>query len=336
MAAGGELAASVASPDMMMIMNGVFAVVVAALAIPPMVGRALGGGPPNPLPKLAALAPAATVPAVAAVAIAAASSWWLAIVLAVPAGTLVAWQLPPRRPQAPESGPASPCVRLLTVNAQGGNASAEAIVRSVRDHLADVLAVQELTPDLACRLAGAGLGELLPFSEIHARRRYAGAAIWSRWPLRSLPPVPGLVCVAPRAAVMVAGQPVTVTAVHVIPPVHGRERGWERELGLLRSALSGETGAQLVAGDFNASRDHMPFRQFLDAGFLDCADAAGARRWPGLTWPSARRVPVMRLDHVLATRAHFIARASRTVRVPDTDHRGVLAVVQLGKRVIRA
>ena len=108
MAAGGELAASVASPDMMMIMNGVFAVVVAALAIPPMVGRALGGGPPNPLPKLAALAPAATVPAVAAVAIAAASSWWLAIVLAVPAGTLVAWQLPPRRPQAPESGQAFP------------------------------------------------------------------------------------------------------------------------------------------------------------------------------------------------------------------------------------
>ena len=312
-------------------MNGVFAVVVAALAIPPMVGRALGGRPPNPLPKLAALAPAATVPAVAAVAIAATSSWWLAIVLAVPAGTLVAWQLPPRRPQAPQSGPTSPCVRLLTVNAQAGNASAEAIVRSVRDHLADVLAVQELTPDLACRLAAAGLGELLPFSEVHARRRYAGAGIWSRWPLRSLPPVPGLACVAPRAAVMVAGQPVTVTAVHVIPPMHGRERGWQRELGLLRSALSGETGAQLVAGDFNASRDHLPFRQFVDTGFLDCADAAGARRWPGLTWPSARRVPVMRLDHVLATRAHFIARASRTVRVPDTDHRGVLAVVQLGK-----
>jgi endonuclease/exonuclease/phosphatase (EEP) superfamily protein YafD len=112
--------------------------------------------------------------------------------------------------------------------------------------------------------------------------------------------------------------------------MHGRDRGWERELSLLRSALSSETGAQLVAGDFNASRDHGPFRQFLDADFLDCADAANERRWPGLTWPSARRVPLMRLDHVLATRAHFTARASRTVRVSNTDHRGVLAMVQLG------
>ncbi len=316
---------------MMMIMNGVFAVVVAALAIPPMVGRALGGRPPNPVPKLAALAPVATVPAVAATAIAATHSWWLAIVLAAPAATLVAWQLPPRRRrQAPESGPAAPCVRLLTVNAQGGNASAEAIVRSVRDHVVDVLAVQELTPDLACRLAAAGLGELLPFSEVHGRRRYAGAGIWSRWPLRPLPPVPGLACVAPRGVVTVAGQPVTVTVVHVVPPLHGRERGWEHELGLVRSALSAETGAQLVAGDFNASRDHSSFRQFPDAGFLDCADAAGKRSWPGFTWPSARRVPVMRLDHILATRAHFTARASRTVRVPGTDHRGVLAAVQLG------
>jgi endonuclease/exonuclease/phosphatase (EEP) superfamily protein YafD len=327
-------------PDTMTIMNAVFAVVLGALAIPPIVGRALGGQPPDPAPKLAALAPAATVPAVAAVALAATYAWWLAILIAVPAAILAVWQVPPRRRpwapaalrprRAPNAGPAAHCVRLLTLNTQGGNASADVIVRRVRDHLVDVLAVQELTPDLSRSLAAAGLRELLPFSEVHARPGYAGTGIWSRWPLQPLPPVPGLVSAAPRAAVTIAGQPVTVTSVHLLAPVHGGERGWQRELGRLRSELTCAAGPQLVAGDFNATRDHRSFRKLLDAGFHDCADAAMRRRWPAFTWPAARpRLPVMRLDHVLATRPHFVVRVSRTLRVPGTDHRGVLAVVQV-------
>jgi endonuclease/exonuclease/phosphatase (EEP) superfamily protein YafD len=335
------LAAAIrAHPDTMTIMNAVFAVVLGALAIPPTVGRALGGRSPNPAPKLAALAPAATVPAVAAVALALTYAWWLAILLAVPAAILAVWQVPPRRRpsapaasrprRAPDTGAAAPCIRLLTLNAQGGNASADVIVRRVRDHLVDVFAVQELTPGLARRLAAAGLCELLPFSEVHTRPGYAGTGIWSRWPLQPLPAVPGLVSAAPRAAVTIAGQPVAVTSVHLLAPVHGGEHGWQRELGQLRSALTCAAGPQLVAGDFNASRDHRSFRQLLDAGFQDCADAAVRRRWPAFTWPSGRRrLPVMRLDHVLATRAHFVVRVSRTLRVPGTDHRGVLAVVQV-------
>ncbi len=326
---------------MMMIMSAVFAVVLAALAIPPMVCRALGGQAPNPAPKLAALAPAATVAAVAAVLLAAPYAWWLAISLAVPAAILVVWQLPPRRPRtpaasrpqrAPDTRPGAFCVRLLTLNTRRGNASASTIVGHVRIHLVDVLAIQELTPGLAARLAAAGLCGLLPFSEVHTRPGYAGTGIWSRWPLQALAPVSGLASAAPRAAFTIGGQSVTVTAVHLQAPVHGREHGWQRELGRLRSEMAGAVGPQLVAGDFNATRDHRTFRQLLDAGFLDCADAASRRRWPAFTWPSARRLAVMRLDHVLASKAHFVVRVSRTLRVPDTDHRGVLAVVQLDKQ----
>ena len=321
-------------------MNTVLALVLGAMALPPVVCRALGGQPPNPVPKLAALAPAATVPSVAAAAVAATYAWWLALVLAVPAVTLVIWQVPPpRRPGAaatsrprrrPEDGAGPPSLRLLTLNVECGRASAESVVNCLRESAVDVLAAQELTPGMATGLAEAGLGGLLPFSEVDARPGYAGAGIWSRWPVQPLPPVPGLVSAAPRGTVRVCGQVVTVTAVHLLPPVHHRERRWQHELGLLRSALAEAGGAQLVAGDFNATRDHRPFRQLLAEGFVDCADAARRRRWPAFTWPSTRRCrPVMRLDHVLASRNQFVVRESRTVRIPGTDHRGVLAIVEL-------
>ena len=58
-----------------------------------------------------------------------------------------------------------------------------------------------------------------------------------------------------------------------------------------------------------------------------------ARTRPG--GAAGRRAPGPRhtaSDHVLASKAHFVVRVSRTLRVPDTDHRGVLAVVQLDKQ----
>lgn len=308
-------------------MNAVLALVLSAVALPAAACRALGGQPPNPVPKLAALAPAATLPAVAGAVVAATYAWWLGLALAIPAVTLLIWQLPPPRPSGAEPG--SPGVRMLTLNVERGKASAGAVVRCLREHSVDVLAAQELTPGMARRLDEAGLGGLLPFGEVDARPGYAGAGIWSRWPVQSLPPVPGLVSAAPRGVVSVCGRPVTVTAVHLLPPMQHRERRWRHELDLLRSALADARGAHLVAGDFNATRDHRPFRQLLAAGFLDCADAAERRAWPAFTWPSTRRCPVMRLDHVLASRADFVVRESRTVHIPGTDHRGVLAIVDL-------
>ena len=59
--------------------------------------RLAGGYPPNPGPELAALAPLADVPAVAAVIVAAYAAWWLAALLAIPAALLVIWQLPPAK-----------------------------------------------------------------------------------------------------------------------------------------------------------------------------------------------------------------------------------------------
>jgi endonuclease/exonuclease/phosphatase (EEP) superfamily protein YafD len=319
--------------------TGVVALILTALALPPLLARLTGGQPPTRIAQLAALAPAATVPATAAVIIAATTTPWLAVLLAIPAAILWIWQLPPlgqttyqaAAGPARESGSASTRVRLrlFTVNAQGGAAGPAAILRILQSHNVDVLAVQELTPQMVSRLQAAGLPQLLPFSHVDPRPGSPGTGLWARWPLTPLPPVPGLRAAAPRARIdPLGGRPVTLTAVHPLAPMGGHAGIWQRELTLIGQAMAAVDEPQVVAGDFNASRDHRPFRNLLAAGFRDCADFSQSRSWPGFTWPAAGgMLPVMRLDHVLVSRTATV-RMTRTLRVPHTDHHGVLAAIE--------
>jgi endonuclease/exonuclease/phosphatase (EEP) superfamily protein YafD len=194
----------------------------------------------------------------------------------------------------------------------------------------DVLAVQELTSGLVRRLTLSGLPDLLPQSQLEPREGSRGTGLWTRWPLTPLPSVAGLTAATLRVRIDLPGGPgVTVTAVHPVAPVADREHRWREELGLIQAALGGTSGPQLAAGDFNASRDHGPFRALLRSGFVDCADAARRRSWPGFTWPADRRYPpLMRLDHVLAPRDGAAVHEARTIRVPGSDHEGVLAVLE--------
>jgi endonuclease/exonuclease/phosphatase (EEP) superfamily protein YafD len=261
---------------------------------------------------------------------------------------LLAWQLPPggrtsreagpaqHRPSHP--GPSTLTLRVLTLNVKKGSADPAVIVSELKRHQVGVLAVQELTPEFVHRLEDAGVTRLLPFCHLDPRPSSRGTGLWSRWPLVPLPPVTGLTAAAPRARVEPAdGWSVTLTAVHPIAPVRRRRLRWQRELELIGSELARSDGPQVVAGDFNASRDHRPFRDLLAAGLLDCADAARRRPWPGFTWPAELGLlPVMRLDHVLVSRPGAVVRESRIIRVPGTDHRGVLAVIDLAPGAARS
>ena len=340
--------------------TGFLALSCTAVALPPLLARLTGGHAPCPGPQLAALAPVATLPALAAVALAVTSSgvgwgggWGLAVLLAIPAAILLAWQLPPflsnasARPVTPPRFPASPpdtiTVRVLTLNSRGGSADAAALLAVLRQHAVDVLAVQELTWDLVHRLDEAGLGGLLPNTHLDPRADSPGCGLWARWPLTPLGSVPGLAAAAPRArAEPVPGRPVLLTSVHPLTPMRDRGYTWQRDLARLLP-LARRSGPPVVLGAFNASRDHQPFRELLTAGFVDCADAAQHRTWPGFTWPVSwrlssdpdsqrlpdrRAVAIMRLDHVLVSRADAVVQEARPVRVAGTDHHAVLAVIE--------
>jgi endonuclease/exonuclease/phosphatase (EEP) superfamily protein YafD len=156
--------------------------------------------------------------------------------------------------------------------------------------------------------------------------------IWSRWPIGSLGPSLGVGGEISRSLLRVPGAvPVTVTGVHTISPGRGRIDAWNRDLQSLVRVSSQTTGPQLMLGDFNASRDHRPFRQLLDTGLVDGAEAVRTLPWRGVTWPANKRLrPVaVRLDHVLVTPASIGVRALRLVSVAGTDHRGVFAELAL-------
>jgi endonuclease/exonuclease/phosphatase (EEP) superfamily protein YafD len=285
--------------------------------------------------QAAALAPAAAVGGVAAVALGATVAWWLAALLALPAAALAATQLP--RQRRARSGPAEPAgpgapLRLLTLNALGGRADAALMVTAVREHRVDVLAVQELTGELVSRLDAAGLADLLPFAHVDPRHGSAGTGLWSRWPLAAAADVPGLTHASPMARVTPPGaQPVTVCAIHTAAPIYRRHCDWHGDLRALCLFRAAWPGPLVIAGDFNASRDHRQFRDLLAAGLADSADIARDRPWPGFTWPANRRYPpLMRLDHVLVSPGITVSQ-TRTVAIAGTDHRGVLAVLGLAR-----
>jgi endonuclease/exonuclease/phosphatase (EEP) superfamily protein YafD len=313
------------------------AIVVALALTVPLIARAIAGRW-QVSTVLAAFAPIAAVVAAAVAILVTVILGWPAVLVWLPAIVLIGCQLPPssrrRHRGTPEhpfaSGAAGPELRILSLNALVGRASAAAICDEVRRLSPDVVTIQELTPDLVEQLADRGLVDLLPHSELHALPGPRGIGVWSRWPMDRCSLDTDIDRPMLRVQMdLTVG--VTLTLVHPDAPRGAdRHQRWRRDLGRLLSSLDAVTGLHLLVGDFNASRDMKEFRRVLAAGFADCADSAASRQWPGFTWPANRRLPpLLRLDHILVSRPGALVRECRTVRVAGSDHLGVFAVIEL-------
>ena len=73
------------------------------------------------------------------------------------------------------------------------------------------------------------------------------------------------------------GRPIFFSAVHPLSPYPANAAAWSEEMGRIATWLDDVDGLAVVAGDFNATRDHKQFRDILDTGFEDAADP-GRRR----------------------------------------------------------
>lgn len=256
--------------------------------------------------------------------------WRVAVVAAVVATAFAALLLPRAVPAssaaaAPEDVP----LTVLTANLSFGAADPEALVDLVGRAEADVLALQEVTPDIPIALAEAGIAETLPYELVDAQFGAAGSAIYARHELTettSPAEAETFWFAQPTAEVAVPGAgPVEVTSVHIRPPARpGSASEWRQEIAALPSADDGPV--RILAGDFNATLDHAALRELIGTGYVDAADATGA----GLqaTWPVERRWPGIVIDHVLVDGRGTASEVS-VHEIPGSDHRAVLAELAL-------
>ncbi|TCJ93443.1 endonuclease/exonuclease/phosphatase family protein [Nocardia alba] len=216
---------------------------------------------------------------------------------------------------------------VMQSNILFGQADPHAVVGAVRDNNVDVLTVEELTVDSITGLRGAGLEERLPYSYLEpARSGGGGTGIYSRYPLRDTRKYDGFI-MSNISATMQHPQrgPMSVFAFHPIPP--NLDFGaWSAEMRRIDEILAASSAPAIVGADFNATHDHSAYRALLDGAFASAADQTGDGVL--LTYPADRRWgPVLGIDHILV--AGGVAEQIRTLTIPGSDHRAVLATIRM-------
>jgi endonuclease/exonuclease/phosphatase (EEP) superfamily protein YafD len=247
------------------------------------------------------------------------------VIAALVAAALLAvhatWLAPALRADA---APPGDTVTVMTSNVLAGGADMGAVLAVARTRDVGLLVLEEATPAALCRLEAAGGADTFPF-----RVGEEGTVVLARTPLTDATTVPG----GPKSRA-VTWQGRRVFAVH--PTFPGEVAAWRSDLAALADRAAGERPA-LILGDFNASRDHEPFRRILGLGYRDAAEQAGSGWQP--TWPTHGlgrlvRVPLpstVTIDHVLVGEG-LVATSTSAVRIPNTDHKALLATITVDRR----
>jgi endonuclease/exonuclease/phosphatase (EEP) superfamily protein YafD len=221
-------------------------------------------------------------------------------------------------------------LRVMQANILIGEADPDALAAAVDRLGIDVLTVCEVTPQGLDRIMASRLPALLPHYHCSTGEVGDGTGIWSRHPLSDLRRHDGFVTELLSARVDLPGGPAPlVYAVHPVPPWPRKPADWLREMELLRQMLAKAArtaGPVIVAGDFNATADHRPYRALLEGDFRDAAVSVGAGIVP--TYAADRWYPpIIAIDHILLYGA--IAHKVHTVALPCSDHRGIWAEITL-------
>lgn len=218
-------------------------------------------------------------------------------------------------------------LRFVSANLLLGEAEPAAVAGLAAEH-ADILAVQELTPELAAALSPA-MARDFPYSALRPRERAAGVGLWSRYPIITSGSDESFSrgFIYARVRVPDTDFETTMVSTHMPPPRSAFD-SWRSDITRLGPVLHElpPDGPVVVGGDLNATPDVREFRQLLRDGYRDGAAQAGA----GLTRTHPSNViipPVLAVDHIMTRDATVTS--LRTVQVAGSDHLALAATVVL-------
>lgn len=229
-------------------------------------------------------------------------------------------------------------ITVLSWNTRGEEPGVDAIAELALESGADIVALPETTDELGTEVALAMKAGGRPmwvwtlnFNEVYKARSTALliSPDLGEYTLSSAPGSgpPGNTNVSPTVvATPVNGEGPTIMAVHAGSPTMGAMSAWQSDLDWLGEQCDAPN--VIMAGDFNATIDHMAGRG-IDGGTLGrCTDAALAAGSAALgTWPTAVN-PLLGapIDHVLATDNWRVDAFRVLDNVDDSgsDHRPIL------------
>lgn len=131
---------------------------------------------------------------------------------------------------------------------------------------------------------------------------------------------------------------LALLGIHVPPPIPSCNNTTNPTLSVIRKwvkngDLNGKIGVGvvgdpvIVAGDFNAFSFNKEVSAFADSALFDTYSVANSRYGP--TWSPFSWVPsVFRIDYIFASHRFGVA-ASHTIKLPGSDHRGIVSDIDL-------
>ncbi|MGV2983611.1 endonuclease/exonuclease/phosphatase family protein [Microbacterium sp. AGC85] len=223
---------------------------------------------------------------------------------------------------------------VLVWNAQGGATSPAAVAELVLEVHADVVSLPEMDEDAAAEVARLVALEGMHFSP--ATTRAVAGSVEESWIPTSLLVAdelgsyeldeaagwtPGLPSGVWRP---VDGGGPSIVAAHPAPPLPESMDDWNAGLHWITEKCSTLGSDVIIAGDFNATIDHLELENCQDAAAKAGASATGT--WPS-TIPAWLASPI---DRVVTGSAWTVldARVMEPSAPGGTDHRPVVAVLE--------
>jgi endonuclease/exonuclease/phosphatase (EEP) superfamily protein YafD len=248
-------------------------------------------------------------------------AWWVSL-SALCGGAMMAVQLiTPTVAMGATDG--SGGLRVFHANVWQPNTAHQAAIDRALASDADVISVQEVAPAWAAALAQ-GLAETYPYTHIETRADCYGIALFSRIPFHAVRTITLHGTPMIEALFHVDGRPVRLLAVHATSPIsyaHFQRRNLQlHDLGL---HLAQDDTATIVVGDLNTVPWDRAYQRLCNRAGLRSTTPATQR-----TWPSIGPLALIPLDHLLISPG-ITPSALRTVHIPGSDHKGLLAELTL-------
>ena len=252
---------------------------------------------------------------------------WRRLLLCLVVAALNLYAIWPYQPLvAPKETESGNSLRFMVLNVLTPNSSYDEVIKLIRSENPDLVVVIEINHLWEANLEE--LREFLPNIITKVRNDNFGIGVFSKHAFSRAELKP-LAAGQPPAALVnltVDGRRISVLGTHPLPPVV--EEAYQqrnREYELLAAKVTATKDPVIVLGDLNTTMWSYAYRRLIqESGLRNVREGVGILP----TWPTQLPFMMIPIEHCLVSKEWEVT-AARTVAIPGSDHRGLVADLRL-------